>query len=242
MNTEERLNLLENEVKALKPKGKDPWDIVQIIAGLLIPASIAFAGYYYARSTKQAEIASNESLANRQELISKTNSRVGQVNVVASFLDSLLSKDPQRQKLAIQAVLIALPDDGPTLVKSLAETGTDQTVTKYANDSLNDRRTTLVTQLFDDHADVRISAATEMTGGGWRSDPKIVEVLLNYARANRANNNGIYNTMVVLNGMDLNAMKLLRDQIEQFSREVESNGDMTKKLSEKLRERLASLG
>jgi hypothetical protein len=239
MSGEEKIIALEKEVTALKNKGKDKWDIFQIIASLLIPASIAFAGYYYSQSMKQAEIASSENLANRQEIIAKANSRVGQAGVVSSFLDALLSKEPQRRKLAIQAVLIALPDDGPKLVKIVEETDPDQSVVTFAKESLNDRRFVLVRQLFDDKAEQRISAASELIGG-WREDPKVVEMLITYARENKQNNNGIYNTMVVLTNLDLKALKPYETELQKFSHEVESNGEMTKNLSEKLRNKLTS--
>lgn len=241
MSIDERLIVVEKEVNALKSKGKDKWDIFQIVAGLLIPASIAFAGYYYSQSMKQAEITSTENVANRQEAIARANSRVGQAGVVSSFLDALLSTEPQRKKLAIQAVLIALPDDGPKLVKIIGETDQDPSVVTFAKESLSDRRSLLVRQLFDDKAEVRIAAANDLIGG-WREDPKLVESLISYARANSQNSNGIYNTMVVLTNLDLKALKALETEVQKFSREVESNGDMTKRLSEKLRNKLASSG
>ena len=241
MNVEEKINDLEKEIKALKNKGKDTWDIFQIIASLLIPASITFVGYYYSQSMKQAEIVSSENLANRQEAIAKTNARVGQVGVVSSFMEALLSKDAQKRKLAIRAVFIALPDDAPELVKIVSETDEDPSVVTFAKDSLNDRRLILVKQLFEDKAGSRISAANDLTNG-WREDTKLVEILISYARQNKQNSNGIYNTMVVLTNLDIKALKPYEAELQNFSHEAESNGQMTKDLSEKLRTRLASSG
>ena len=54
---EERITKLESEVAELKRKRRDAWDIVHIIGTLLLPFAVAFAGYYYSRAMKNAEIA-----------------------------------------------------------------------------------------------------------------------------------------------------------------------------------------
>ncbi len=61
MSIEDRILSLEQWMKEIGTrKKKDCWDIFQIVAGLLIPASIAFAGYLFSTSMKEAEIKSNE--------------------------------------------------------------------------------------------------------------------------------------------------------------------------------------
>ena len=134
MELEEKISILEDEVKKLKNEKKDPWDVLQILGGLFIPAAIAFAGWQYSVAMKDAEIKSSTKIAKLQiesseqkaefeQRISETNARVSQAGLVASFLKSLLSKEEAEQKLAIEAVLIALPAEGPRLVKLLKESG-----------------------------------------------------------------------------------------------------------------------
>jgi hypothetical protein len=252
MDIEQKITELEKEVKSLKDKKKDGWDIFQIVAGLLIPASIAFAGYYYASSMKEAEIASaqelgraqlklNEEQTNKQVDISKINARVGQANTVSSLLNALLSTEPQRRKLAIRLVLIALPEDGPDLVKIVSESDQDPNVQNYAKSSIEERRLFLVQQLFQNTPSQRISAADELISG-WRADPKVVELLLQYARQNMQNSNGVFNTLVVLNGFDLEALRPYRSELESFSHEAEAKGEKSKEWAEKLRGKLNQLG
>lgn len=54
--------------------------------------------------------------------------RVAQANVIPPLIDGLLSTEPKRRKLAISAILIALPADGPRLVRELGEQTEDEDV------------------------------------------------------------------------------------------------------------------
>src|SRR4051812_5975048 len=108
---DERLDGLEAKVLKLQERKKDWVDVVGVLGGLLIPAAIAWTGYVFSESQKQAEIASAERLAEAQR-------EAGDVSMVPPFFNELLSADPRRHKLAVEAVLIALPRDGPRLVRA----------------------------------------------------------------------------------------------------------------------------
>jgi hypothetical protein len=151
---ETRIKSIEDSLSRLDQNRakKDGWDKFNILAGLLIPASIAFAGIFFSLSMKSAEIESSNLTAERQESIARINARVGQAQLVSSFLDSLLSQDPKRQRLAITAVLIAMPDKGPGLVKIVADTDPDseiqgffdREVQAFAVSALDQRRQALL--------------------------------------------------------------------------------------------------
>lgn len=64
---------------------------------------------------KEAEIQSAQKLAVGQQTVARINTRVRQANLVKSFMDALLSAEPRKRKLAIEAMLISLPEDGPRL-------------------------------------------------------------------------------------------------------------------------------
>jgi hypothetical protein len=75
-----KIAALEAAVAKLKDKKKDSWDKFQILASLLIPASIALVGYLVANATKEAEVesasriavvqtASAETIANGQQQV-----------------------------------------------------------------------------------------------------------------------------------------------------------------------------
>src|SRR5262245_10920957 len=100
------------ERKLGEGKRKDPWDKFQIVAALLIPAAIAFSGFQFSRASSSAQIESASRLAELNRSVQIMDARVKQATLVSSFMDQLLSTEPQRRRLAIRAVLIALPEEG----------------------------------------------------------------------------------------------------------------------------------
>src|SRR6185436_16953401 len=103
------------ERKLGEGKRKDSWDKFQIVAALLIPAAIAFSGFQFSRATSAAQIESASRLAELNRSFQVIDARVKQAAILSSFMEPLLSTEPSRKRLAIRAVLIALPDDGPGL-------------------------------------------------------------------------------------------------------------------------------
>ncbi len=51
-----RLNELEESIKELKANKKDLWDKFDILASLLVPASITFFGFYYSNALKKPKL------------------------------------------------------------------------------------------------------------------------------------------------------------------------------------------
>ena len=153
---------LEARVSKLEAGKKDRWDKFQILATLLIPASITLVGYLYSQASSKAETdsarrvgeqqtameklvadqqaATAKMVADQQNTTAMISAKVGQAQLVASFMDALLSSDTQKQKLAFQAVLIALPEDGPRLLAALSTQGKTVKTREFAQTTLNQRR------------------------------------------------------------------------------------------------------
>ena len=250
MELEEKISILEDEVKKLKNEKKDPWDVLQILGGLFIPAAIAFAGWQYSVAMKDAEIKSSTKIAKLQiesseqkaefeQRISETNARVSQAGLVASFLKSLLSKEEAEQKLAIEAVLIALPAEGPRLVKLLKESGEKEGVKKFASESLSNFRNTLVAQFFSTEKPERSEAYARLQSS-FQNDSSIIPELIAGGRQNPDNLNAVFNLLVFLSHMNKDTLRPYVKEIAEYSREVEGNGEKTKERAEKLRSRLPS--
>lgn len=127
-----RVEKLTRDIGELKDKRRDGWDKFQIIAALLIPASIAFVGMVVSSSLKEAEIRSAQELAFAQQKVARINARVGQARLVKDFMNALLSGNSRERKLAIGAMLIALPEEGPRLAEIVSETDDDPKVQAFA--------------------------------------------------------------------------------------------------------------
>ncbi|MDJ0615492.1 MAG: hypothetical protein QNJ63_01895 [Calothrix sp. MO_192.B10] len=237
MPIEDRLAEIEAKLKKHELEKKDGWDKFKIVSTALIPLAIAFAGNGYAKAMKEAEIRSQQIIADGQLEVAHTNTKIAQARTVASFFEALLSKDPARRTLAVKAVLIALPVEGPRLVQVVETTDKNKQVRAVASAALANRRATLIQELFSDSSSTRKNAYEALLAS-WGSDSSLVLELIEYGRDNSSNLNGIYNTLVLLSHMSRDALRPHVAEIEKFSREVEGNGVKTKERAEKLRSRL----
>lgn len=195
---------------------KDAWDRVTALATILVPAAIALAGHFIAQGLKQAEITNEEKRSEQAQAIAVANTRIAQANLINTLMKSLTSSNPQERKLAVQAVLIALPEQGPVLVRPIAQSDEDKTVQAAAKTSLDQRLDGLIRALFSDDAQARVGAAQDLIQG-WRNEPNAVNALVEFATANQGNKNGIFNTAVVLNAFSLSALEAHKQQVLRFA-------------------------
>lgn len=231
------------------PIKKDLWDRLTALATILVPAAIALAGHFIAQGLKQAEIASEEMRltqeisseerrAEQSRAIAEANTKIAQASFINTMMKSLTSPQPQERKLAVEAVLIALPEQGPALVRTIAKYDEDKTVQTAAETSLEQRVETLIRKLFSEDSAVRIGAAQDLIQG-WRNDPNAAKALVDFASENTRNSNGIYNTMVVLNEFSLDALKTQRQRILSLAGQVKaSSGAKTNARATKLLSKL----
>lgn len=236
---EDRLELTEKQIEELKRKHRDFWDIFQIFASLLIPASITFAGYLYSDGVKRAEILSSERIAAQQQAITQIQVRIGQAQLVSTFMDALLSSDrPQRQRLAIEAVLVALPQDGPRLVAIVSQDKSNPQIQAAALSSLDQRRSRLIQDCFSNDKPTRIRATTELVEG-WQTDEKLVPELLTATRQNISNSSGVINALVILENVSTGSLVSHRDDVKSLLNSLRSVGPQTESHVRQVGSRLA---
>jgi hypothetical protein len=219
------------------PNKKDFFDRLTSIATILVPAAIALAGHFIAQGLKQAEISSEERRAEQSHIIAEANTKVAQANLINTMMKSLTSTNPQERKLAVAAVLIALPEQGPVLVRTIAQSDEDKTVQTAASNSLKQRVSVLIREIYSENARVRIDAAQELIQG-WRNEESVVPALIEFAEHNKDNANGIYNTVVVLNEFTTAALEAHRPQVLSFINSAETTGTKTKAKAMALLKRL----
>ncbi|WP_299764872.1 hypothetical protein [uncultured Dokdonia sp.] len=237
---------LKKKVEAVEKK--DTWDKVKIITGILLPLAIVYVGQTFSSSQIAAENRSNEKIAvlqtdladkqfEYQKQISSINSKVGQVGLVANFFDALLSEDPVRKKLAIKAVLIALKEEGPELVKIVEESDNTREIKTFAKATLDTRREELVEQLFSDEKADRINAYNDIVSG-WKNDAEMVKEIVAYGKSHPSNKDGVYNSLITLSQMNKKVLSPYKEEIISFSESTERNGTNTKKKALLLRSRI----
>jgi hypothetical protein len=235
MTVENRIAALEDKIKDVGRK--DFWDIISAIGSLLIPVAIFFAGQQYAQAMKQAEIDSENRRSASSIDVARTGSRVNQAELVLRAVDTLAGTDERRKRLAISAILIALPDEGPAIIAEVSRSDPDQQIRTYAAASLRDRRPALVAQLFDPSPGQRIAAYNTLLQT-WGNDSTLPPLLAQAARqsfadtASPGRGDGIYNTLVLLSHMNRAALaphnrdlRALADQMRPVGPRVAGRAD-----------------
>ena len=221
---ESRINQIEEQIA--RPR-RGPWEIFQLLAPLLIPASITYCGYLYTQSQSKAQIEISKDQADRQEAIARINSKVGQAQFVASFIKSLLSDNNLEKKLAINAVLIALPEEGPQFVQIISMSDTNDSVRAFARSSLEQRRSTLIEDVHSRDV-AKSSAAADDLALGWRTDTNVTKQLLAEVQKGDVTPNAVGNTLKVLQAQAPGVLKYHRAEVEQFTRQVQTNDPQTR--------------
>jgi len=202
-----------------KPPRKDAWDRFASMATILVPATIALAGLLVSRGLQTAQRVSDDRRAADVNSVAVANLRVAQATVVNTLMKSLISTNPQERKIAIEAVVIALGEEGTRLIKPIAEGDPDRSVRDSA-------KAALVSSLFSPDADTRKGAAAQILEG-WGKDSQMVQALVDFATQNKENANGIFNTVVVLSAFDRDTLMTRRDAVLRFLALAKATGDKT---------------
>jgi hypothetical protein len=212
---------------------KDVWDRTTALAAVLIPGAIALAGHFIGRGIQAAEMANQERRSELDRARARDSLRVAQASLINTLEKSVTSGNPQERKLAVQAVLIALPDEGPALARTLAQTDEDKGVQAAATRSIDQRIETLMRDIFGDDATTRKQAAQQLVSS-WRGDSNVVAIMVDFALANFSNDNGIYNTAVVLADFSNEALTANRAKVIAFAERTKSKGPKTAETANRL--------
>jgi len=175
--------------------------------------------------------------------------RVEKVKVISGFFADLSGADDRRRKLAIQAILIALPEEAPKVLMVIEsfekDVGTDQSKEAIvarkdaivARDTLGSVRAKLVEDMFSNVKSIRLEALATLRGG-WSGDPLLVDVLLNKATADLKEQTqvrkedatkrddptpGLYNTVAYFSSARVSDPDL-KSRIRQFLVDIKDGG------------------
>jgi hypothetical protein len=239
MTIEERVSALEKKTKARK----DVWDILSVAGSLLIPVAIFLAGQQYASAMKAAELSSAESRDASNLEVARAGSRVSQANLLLSAIERLAGEDGPGKRVAISAILIAMPENGPSIVRDLSHNDPSPEVRDYATNSLDQRKVALIGQLYSASGGERIEAYNGLLQN-WGSDDTLPPILAQRARQAFADTNfsgradGIYNTLVLLSHMNRTALAPHSADLRSLANEMRPVGPRVGERSDTLQARL----
>lgn len=201
------------------PQKKDLWDRLSALATILVPAAIAVAGLIVSSGLQTAQRRSDDKKAEDVNSVAEANLRVAQATVINTLMKSLMSANPQERKIAVEAVALALGEQGTRIIQKMAEGDSDSSVRDSA-------KAALVSSLFSTYADTRTAAASRIIEG-WARDSEMVQLLVDFAMKNTDNWNGVYNTVVVLSAFDRSTLMSRRDTVAKFLALAKKTGDKT---------------
>jgi hypothetical protein len=224
----ERIEEALEELKSrLRPGGKDRWDKAEVIVGaagsLLIPLAVLLAGTYFSNALAEAQMESEERRDEASIAIAEGSMHVSQAQLIATFMKPLLSPDGPERKLAIRAVLLALPAAGPELVKVIEESATDPQIQQAAAAALAARREELVKSVYAGDQGVQERAADSLVLG-FRHDPLLVEAIAREAQGKTDNTTGLYNSARVLRAVPAEELLKKRAAVQRFTRIARRGG------------------
>lgn len=215
---------------------KDVWDRLSALAGILVPAAIALAGHFISQGLKQAEIANEGQRIAQARLAADSSTKIAQANLVNTLMKSLTSTNPNERRLAVHAVMIAMPEQGVLFARAIAIGDEDPAVQDAAKTSIEQRVDVLARDLFADDKATRVSAAQELVQG-WREDPAAVSAIVAQTRADPGNVDGVYNSAVVLEGLSTKALAQRNAQVVEFVELTKSAGEKTQARVQAIRRR-----
>jgi hypothetical protein len=170
-------------------------------AAIGLPVILGLIGYWHTEAEREAnrrDLAFRDSIATLER----------QADRLTGLVEHLSSENARRRLIAIRiaeqlSLRNQLPPEIVPVLSDLANGGTDSTerATARAASAIasggESRRDELITRLFGTDPRERIRASQALVQS-WSGDPQMVPALLQYASANVANANGVFNTLGVL--------------------------------------------
>jgi hypothetical protein len=226
-------NVFVAVISALNP-------ILLLVVGYVLNHGIDQNKAEIEKSTR--EISNLKTTAETSSLV--LQQRVDKVKVISDFLDVLSGADERKRKLAIEAILIALPDEAPRLVMVIGEFNKDGGQNRdaaAAREALDATRAKLVTDTFAADRAPRVAALTTLRRS-WLDDPPLLTALLSEANQVIANakvrggktdergNASLNNFVIYLDDARVPSDPKLKKEVQDFLVAVQDVGnDITKK-------------
>lgn len=231
-----KLDTLISNVKALqedKSKNSGFEKIIKLLTAALIPLAIALAGHLFGKQIKSAEIASQENRSNAELSFQKeknsTAEKQQKAEMILKFMSELSSADPVRKQIALQAISIALPDEGPRFVEIVLKNDTDPEVKQKAKEIYQDASQKLIDSVFSNNKEQRI-AATGTLLNSYSNNLDVYKRIIERAKTD-SNADGVYNSTLILANASKLSLEALQPEVQSLKTELDRKGFSKSKAS-----------
>jgi len=182
------------------------WQAVISVAISVAAVCVSFGQFYSSRSVQRQEYA------------------IKRVETLQKFLPDLASSDKRNAALLLLVNSKLMDEsDVANLALSFKATKVLGDMSSAGNAragqllrTLNDEMAELIKGVYSNDASTRRAAAGALLSD-WSNDPNLVPTLLDSAATNPANENGIYNTVVLLESLKPEALSPYRGDIRSFA-------------------------
>ncbi len=172
------------------------------------------------------------------KLRSDTANAQAQLEATKTEINSALAKLKEISNSSLPANAKVILDDAISKLSGAESTVSKvETELKAARQPTSTSRSQAISDLFSNQPAVRLRAYNVIMDN-YGTDPALIPELLSYARANINNQNGIYNTLVVLSHLNKAQLKPHVAEIQAFAKYVETMGPRIKERVDKLLIRL----
>jgi hypothetical protein len=255
---------------------KDGMATAATLIGVLNPVILAILAYFLNSGLERNRVAIESAKAQIEENSAKLldlktaaetsalelQGRVDKVKVISDFMRDLSGSDERRRSLAIEAIMIAMPDEATRLVAAIGKFSATQDPTRAAdiataNSAVSNVRDGLVSDMFSPTKMRRVEALGTLKRG-WTRDPSVIEALVDQAtlavkdraQANWArpaaddpaaqNLYSIYNVVTFLSFVRIELDPPLRTKVSAFLQAAMPNSDDTRRIATAIQSRFKS--
>lgn len=163
--------------------------VVQVSSAILIPISIALAGHLFGLQMKYAEIESKKQMHRQDWKITKGE-------LISKFVEDLTSSSETKRKIAVEAILIALPnEDGKRIAKKVSKDDPSPEVRESAKNSIVSQ---IIRRMFNEEDEKERIEATRRAISGWLNSNNFISSLISHSMRNIENENGVWNSIIYL--------------------------------------------
>ena len=173
----------EPRVILLRDKDKDHWDIASAVGGLFVPVVIAAAGLNVSHSTERAAEELGKQQLENARAIAAASANVSKADILLQSLEALAGDNGPKKTLAAEAVMMALPDRGPDLMKKIAAGATDEATQIAVEEAVVAQRERSIKELYDSST-ATSSVKTDEFLDGWSEDEKAIGGLVETVKSN----------------------------------------------------------
>ncbi len=224
-----KLDTVISSVKSLqedKSKNSGFEKMIKLLSAALIPLAIALAGHLFGKQLKDADIASQESRSNAeldfQKIKNVSAEKQQKAEMILKFMSELSSADPLRKQIALQAISIALPEEGPRFVEIVLKNETDPQVQQKAKEIYQDASQKLIDSMFSNDKDQRIQATGSLLNS-YSNNIDIYKRIIDRAKTD-SNADGVFNSTLVLANASKQNLAALHPELQTLNSVLEQKG------------------